>query len=351
MSSLWSYDISLSFNRSFRALISVSIAIYFISMFTHADMVRRVIFVYFIAMILSVFAVFAMPAYGMSMLTGYQDAWRGAFNHKNALGSQMSIAISFILYAFIEKIISRKLALLLLVGALFVLIKSNSITSLLATLITAMMMIAITMMMRAKSVQDKYIVLIFILFLALFGAVAMVYSDDILIFIGRSPTLTGRTEVWSVANALIDNAPPWGYGNAFWNVDSPLRANTWKLMGWAAPHAHSTFLDLWLQLGIIGLIFGIFLWTLTIKRTFSLMLSTNEPELILWSGLILNITIRSYVETSFVEPGTGAFFGFTLAYVGLAALQGRYLRAKFLARRAVLGQQTKPIASSGNYEP
>jgi exopolysaccharide production protein ExoQ len=88
-------------------------------------------------------------------------------------------------------------------------------------------------------------------------------TEFFLTSIGKDATLTGRTNLWSLVWDMIQQKPWLGYGiKGFWHgLDGPsqyvqlgLRQTT-KIV-----YAHNGFLDLWLAVGIIGII--IFVWGL-----------------------------------------------------------------------------------------
>ena len=100
------------------------------------------------------------------------------------------------------------------------------------------------------------------LFVGLAGlaVAALVLRAPLLAALGKSDTLTGRLGIWEAVIGLAEQRPAAGWGWVSW----------WA--PWAAPfdhlirrggvqvlHAHNAWLDVWLQLGVIGLIvFGAF---------------------------------------------------------------------------------------------
>jgi len=87
---------------------------------------------------------------------------------------------------------------------------------------------------------------------------SLAFRDTIFSVLGKSSDLTGRADIWQIVIGLAEQRPVFGWGwISFW-------------MPWAEPfkglvirngvvqvQAHNTWLDVWLQLGIIGvLVFG-----------------------------------------------------------------------------------------------
>jgi O-antigen ligase len=86
--------------------------------------------------------------------------------------------------------------------------------------------------------------------------------------LGKDRTLTGRTDLWAVAISMIEHRPWLGYGySAFWRDGAPGPAAAfWAAVGWRTPHSHNGFIDLTLDLGLLGLLlFLTGLVTATIK--------------------------------------------------------------------------------------
>ena len=70
----------------------------------------------------------------------------------------------------------------------------------------------------------------------------------------RDETLTGRIPLWAGVLEMIAQKPWLGYGyGAFWTGNGP-SAIVWLIAGWKAPHAHNNLLDIWLQVGLLGLV-------------------------------------------------------------------------------------------------
>lgn len=84
---------------------------------------------------------------------------------------------------------------------------------------------------------------------------AIVFLPQILSLLGKSSDFTNRGEIWSSVIALAQERPVFGWGwVSYWAPWAPpfdtLAANN----GVRQLHAHNAWLDIWLQLGIIGLV-------------------------------------------------------------------------------------------------
>lgn len=82
-----------------------------------------------------------------------------------------------------------------------------------------------------------------------------IFHDRILSVVGKNDTLTGRTDIWNAVIQLAQQRPAFGWGwVSYWTPwVEPFKSFLHK-GGVQVMHAHNAWLDVWLQLGILGLI-------------------------------------------------------------------------------------------------
>ncbi len=74
--------------------------------------------------------------------------------------------------------------------------------------------------------------------------------------VGRDATLTGRTAIWQQVWVSILKHPLLGYGfSAFWQGMKGESYNVILALRFVLFHAHNGFLEIWLELGAVGLLF------------------------------------------------------------------------------------------------
>ena len=114
----------------------------------------------------------------------------------------------------------------------------------------------------------------------------LTYRATIFTLLGKSPDMTGRTKIWKIVLDLIDERPLQGWGwTSYW-------------VPWVEPYqglvvinnvpyfqAHNAFLDVWLQLGAIGLGLFVLLVGITFVRVWRLAVRHTNP-LYLWPILV-----------------------------------------------------------------
>lgn len=307
-----------SFNRGVRTMIMVVLAAYLVERFTTAQILRLLIIAGSVLMVASIFAALVLPQYGLTALIGYEGAWRGATTHKNALGGAMAALVLQTYIAVRGRAIKPRAGILIGIFALIVMIMTKSGSSVFALTITFTLYMLFQFIMRIRSKSAKLIVIFFVISLMPLLLLLQGYLDEILILVGRDPTLTGRTEIWTLVWELIQANPWTGYGNNFWATESPLRASIWLTLQWAAPHAHNMFLDIWFQTGVIGI--SVFTVTIVVGLyRASLILFSKQSRLeLIWPIIIYTTLFRGITETAMVEPAAGAWFSLTLALTSLS---------------------------------
>ena len=106
-----------------------------------------------------------------------------------------------------------------------------------------------------------------LLFVAAGVAVVLTFGRQLLEVVGKSPDLTGRLGIWETVIGLAQERPWFGWGwVSYWTPwvepfdDLVVRAGVVQL------HAHNAWLDVWMQLGIVGLVlFGTLVLTALVK--------------------------------------------------------------------------------------
>ncbi len=134
--------------------------------------------------------------------------------------------------------------------------------------------------------------------------------------LGKDSTLTGRAQIWHAVMSAISTHFVLGYGyGGFWQGGDA--ANITAAIGWGVTHAHNGFLDLSLQLGLVGLV--LLLWTLLRALRDGLTCCLSYPSGIAawYLGMILLIIVTNLDESSFFTYNTASTILFVMACSGL----------------------------------
>jgi exopolysaccharide production protein ExoQ len=250
---LWSAAPEITLRRSIALLGTTLFGVYLAIRFSLREQLRLLAWALGIAALLSLLFVLALPAYGI-MNEPEAQGWRGVYTHKNAFGRSMVLGVlAFMLLALSE----RRYAWIKWVGfslSVLLLLLSNAKTAL-VMLVTLLILLPLY---RASRWPFTLVVPFLIAAVLTLGSLALIvvfHEQTILGLLNRDITLTGRTEVWSAVVDMIWKQPWLGYGyDAFW-------------LGWGGPSAyvllvayfdplsaHNGLLDLWLDLGLLGVV-------------------------------------------------------------------------------------------------
>ena len=120
----------------------------------------------------------------------------------------------------------------------------------------AVVAVAVIVVRAARSARARaltYVVIVVVVALA--ASAAVVLRTPLLHLLGKSSDFTGRSEIWAAVIHLAQQRPAVGWGwISYW---APWVAPFDHLIvkgGVQVLHAHDAWLDVWLQLGIVGLV-------------------------------------------------------------------------------------------------
>lgn len=140
---------------------------------------------------------------------------------------------------------------LFLLIILWLLVIADSATSLICFLIGASILIGLGFPIIKQN--RKYIgILFFLAFLILlFGELMFNVLQVSILSVGRDMTLTGRTELWGTVISMNTNSIIGTGYESFWLGDRI--AKLWEIYWWQPNQAHNGYLEIYLNLGYIGL--------------------------------------------------------------------------------------------------
>lgn len=280
---LWSFSPEMTLRRVIALVGTSSFGFYLATRYSLKQLLQLLSWTFGLAIVLSLFFVVALPKYGI--MGGVHAAeLRGIYPHKNTLGKVMvPSGIVFFLLAIDDK----RHRLILWCGFIFslvLLVLSNSKTSLI-NLITLLAALPIYRILRWRY---KLMIPALIAIATVGGSLSilssMLFMDNpnvMLNLIGKDITLSGRTELWSAVVNKIWQRPWLGYGYAgFWLDLNGESADVLNVAEWNAPNSHNGLLDLWLDLGFLGVsIFLMGFWTSLARGLTWMRLSRTSESL------------------------------------------------------------------------
>ncbi len=332
---VWSADFSNTLGIN-RGLIRTFIfGAYFATRYSLKEQMKILAWVIGIAAVLSLVVCLAIPSYGIG-----EDGWQGIFPYKNFMGRSMVLgAILFLLMTFNK---SRQHWISWIGFGLTILLAvlSQSSTSIL------LLLLLLSQMPLYGLIQQQYKLRVILLSLAciLIGAVVMliVANQEIILVdvLGEGTTFNGRTPIWSLIIETVSQERPWlGYGyGAFWTSDAGVHVilNTWA-SDLAIPesfNAHSVYLEIFANLGLLGLIlYGIVFITVSIQSAI-LLLSDKKIEFFWLFQLLLFTSLASLADVGLGISATNAYGILSIAACMSISLEYQRWRKKKHLKKA-----------------
>ena len=144
--------------------------------------------------------------------------------------------------------------------------------------------------------------------------------------IGKDPTLTGRTIIWSSLISSIRKQPLLGYGyTAFWGFLQGESANTVLVFHGPLGYAENGVLELWLELGAVGVILYTLVFFRAIKDAIYCFMRKPSPA-VMWY-----ISALFFIAVSNIEAGkllSTSDLGLILSLIAFAGLRREAQRAR-----------------------
>lgn len=190
----------------------------------------------------------------------------GIFGHKNILGFVLVIGFIAALLKETSRAFERLAVMaLLILGAVW----SESATAVIAMVFGVFIFYALKVYRRvSRSGIGAFLFWVITSPIAALAVLATLSFDGLLLqALGRTSTLSGRTGIWEATLGFVEQRPwaGWGYGMV-WGEGSSVAYLIQSSSTFAATHAHSGYLDLLLQTGIVGtVLFASVIVVLTVR--------------------------------------------------------------------------------------
>lgn len=191
------------------------------------------------------------PGIGL-MAQEHPGAWQGLWTHKNTLGGVMALAVSACAAAAAITPERRTLWAAAAMASFGLVLLSTSKTALLAALL-GLGVIGFSALVRRGPVHAVIAVCTVLAVAIAGGGVVLLAPDLVVAALGRDLTLTGRTEIWEASARFVEARPWLGYGYyAFWLPEMGPAYWVREAVQWPVASAHSSWLELALGLGRVG---------------------------------------------------------------------------------------------------
>jgi O-antigen ligase len=300
-SSLWAESSALSLQHGVVVAIGTVIGAYLGARFGAEGTTQMMAVALAIGLLASLPIIVLFPHLGI--MTGiHRGAWAGAFVHKNQLGAMALLGfLVFLQMAAQHQGKARRWWLGLAGLAVLLVLGSGSATALLGLVVLPVATWGLRLLRGPRGDLMLVTAWLAVIGVALVPIVPAVLPKALALF-GRDLTLTGRTELWQLGFQSLWQRPLFGYGfDAFWENTSPYGGvHIRSAVGWLTPHIHNSWLELALQLGLVGVaLYGLVLFR-ALGRAARLFRATEKRAYLFVAVFILYLCFFSVGEDVFL---------------------------------------------------
>ena len=248
----------------------------------------------------SLLVILLLPDYGI--MTGiHEGLWNGLTTHKNALGRYMVMGVVITAALALKPHNPWRLLLLATCALCFMLMLGTQSATAYVLLIAFVFLYALLRPSANLSAPTRMGLLLIGLCAITIAALLLTDAtvlEEALTALGRDATLTHRTRIWAGAMDAISEQPWLGYGyEAFWGSSTGTSFSL-HYTSWNVPHVHNGFLEVWLGLGVTGVVLLTAL-TLSFLRHITRRMS---PDLLVLFALTLTTSlVLNLVEFNFLR--------------------------------------------------
>lgn len=279
MSFLWSiYPVSTL--KDLREVVQMTMfALYFAMRFSVKEQVKLVAATLGVGIVLSVFYAVVNPTIAIHG-ADHPGAWKGIYDYKNTFGSMMVLSSLAFFLLPIEKPIFQLYRWVGFGFSMLMMLLSTSKTS----LVLSFLLVFIVILYRQFRWQGKISVVYLDIGILVFGCIGILVLTqwvEIITGLGKDPTLTGRTVIWSHVLMVLEDRLFLGFGRgAFWDPQSPYPAEAGRqLSSWYhPPHSHNGYIDLALDIGLVGFLLFLVIFFIAYFRSLRMAYAAKNPE-------------------------------------------------------------------------
>ena len=317
LSALWSDHSLISFKRSFQLFVMFLVIIESLVNIEPEVLLKQLKIVVSAYVFFNLYACRFIPA----AIDPTFGTWRGMEVQKNLLAQTTLYCLlsSIVFFSFDKTRLTRLNDSLLIFISVLIIYKAHSSTIIIAIAIIVWLgvIFKIETIFTRIGIGRSLLGLTF-LFILSCSVIFLIFSTEIFGLIpgyfGKDMTLSGRTDIWEFAWNDIEKKLLLGYGFAtYWIMGSSrLEIFASYFEGFMVNEAHNGYIEIILQLGVIGFVFFLFPIVAYIYRMFKL--NSNLAILIFVSIITLN-----YTESVLFKVGLGVTtFYFMSTYVAVS---------------------------------
>ena len=262
LSMFWSISPGVSIRRAIALLMTGLFCVYIATRLSPDDFLRRLLLVLFVGGVASLVYAVVDPGQAIEHAAINNGSWKGVYGHKASLGRIAAVAVMVSIYVRPRTGWERLMRWATVAIFLFLSIESQSRASWLM-MIASLGCVAMLSAVRTPRLSTGLKIGIGVAVAAIAALVLIVSFNQLLLLFGRDETFSGRVTLWTGAISVAMRTHPLlgaGY-RAFWTDTGAAQVRSYIATWGSLPaQGHNGYLDVWLELGIVGLaVFAVFL--------------------------------------------------------------------------------------------
>jgi len=349
ISPLWSEEPDLVFRRAVSLFGTSLFGILLAARLNFAEQLRLARWVFRLAAFACLALFIVAPGHGISTDYGTGSV-KAIFTHKNLFGAAMALGLLVEWYAFDEGTFARITKFTSLGLCAGLLIVSRSITSI-VTVGATFLILWLFEKLHWRHRIPLSAILLFLVSVVLGVALVGVDTSRFTELLGRSKDLTGRTELWRSVGSMIAARPVLGYGfSGFWGGASSESYAVERYVGWSPTYSHNGYLEILLNLGIVGCgLFLIFLYR-GLTRVVHLAEQRRVKEDLWPLGFIVFFVVHNCAECSILWQNCFEWSLFIATVVSADPVVYALMNGESVSRELSPGHAIEPEYSPGVQE-
>ncbi len=289
VSCLWSENARQSVISAFILLVFTFFSFYIVGYFGPRRQLELIMLVGGVLVPLCIAVALIVPGLGAP-----SSGWRGILGHKNNLGIVATLLLVTALHWSACGLYQRMFRAIYVAMCILLIIMSKSRTGWALACIALCLTVALRLLQRLPFKESFAIALAALPVSLGLGYAAYQVGPQLLQAVGKDPTLTQRTIIWAAVWDSVEKHLLLGYGySAFWTGIQGPSQNVVLVAGWALAQAQNGFLDLWLQLGIVSIVFLAIMLGKAAKDVTKCFRGNPHGQYVRWCVIVL-VCILSY---------------------------------------------------------
>jgi exopolysaccharide production protein ExoQ len=318
VSCLWSQAPSDSLKTTIYVALNTIFAFYLYRRFTPHQQLRLLIMLGWLCLAISIPLALFFPRYGIDY-TLIQSSWKGMYGQKNLCSMATSFLMVGALYSPSRSVWFNVSRVAFIVLSVFLILMTQSGTGKICLAVIAAHYL-FTRYISTVPLEKRKVVLgvVTISVLSCLG-LGFALAPTIARLLGKDLTLTGRTDIWQSVIPTILQRPMLGYGYcAFWRGYSGASASISLANHWAVSSAHNAFLEVWLNLGLIGVVLVLVSILRAVRDAYICIRGGNSPYIFWCTCIVLLTIVTSADEGELMVPNNLMWILYILACIGLS---------------------------------